>query len=83
MSPEDAVPPSWGDPVSRMGDLSQLGPHRSLCGDTLNAADMDQLMDGGRADLVFTDPPCKSPSTATFAALAQSSIASSPLRLAR
>ena len=57
MSPEDAVPLSWGDPVSRMGDLWQLGRHRLLCGDTRDAGGMDQLMDGGRADLVFTDPP--------------------------
>ena len=57
MSPEDAVPLSWGDPVSRMGDLWQLGRHRLLCGDTRDAAGMDQLMDGGRAELVFTDPP--------------------------
>ena len=56
-APEDAVPPITGDPVTRMGDLWQLGRHRLICGDTRDAAAMDQLLDGGRADLVFTDPP--------------------------
>lgn len=55
--PEDAVPTLSGDPVSRAGDLWLLGRHRLLCGDTRQAADLDRLMDGERADLVFTDPP--------------------------
>ena len=54
---EDQVPELSGVPVSRMGDLWLLGRHRLLCGDTRSTADMDRLMDGGRADLVFTDPP--------------------------
>ncbi len=33
-APEDAVPASSGPPVSRLGDLWQLGRHRLLCGDT-------------------------------------------------
>ena len=56
-TPEDAVPPVSGELVTRMGDLWQLGRHRLLCGDTRDAAAMDRLLDGGRADLVFTDPP--------------------------
>lgn len=55
--PEDAVPAISGEPTSRNGDLLLLGRHRLLCGDTRNAADMDRLMDGASADLVFTDPP--------------------------
>ena len=55
--PEDAVPAMGVDAVTRMGDLWQLGRHRLLCGDTRSSADMDRLMDGARADLVFTDPP--------------------------
>ena len=56
-TPEDAVPVTGGDPVSRAGDLWQLGRHRLLCGDTQDTAAMDRLMDGKTADLVFTDPP--------------------------
>lgn len=56
-APEDAVPEAADVPVSRTGDLWQLGRHRLLCGDTRDAACMDELMQGEVADLVFTDPP--------------------------
>lgn len=56
-APEDAVELASGIPVSRKGDLWQLGRHRLLCGDARNAVDFKALMDGGKADLVFTDPP--------------------------
>ena len=55
--PEDVVPVVDGTPVTRMGDIWQLGRHRLLCGDTRSPTDMDRLMEGERADLVFTDPP--------------------------
>jgi DNA modification methylase len=54
---EDAVPSLPDQAVSQMGDLWLLGRHRLLCGDTRHAADIDRLMDGARADIVFTDPP--------------------------
>jgi DNA modification methylase len=54
---DDLVPKLNGAPVSRLGDLWLLGRHRLLCGDTRSALDMGRLMDGARADLVFTDPP--------------------------
>jgi hypothetical protein len=54
---EDVVPLVSGVPVTRAGDIWQLGRHRLLCGDTRQASDMDRLMDGAVADLVFTDPP--------------------------
>lgn len=56
-APEDAVPVSSGPPVSRQGDLWELGRHRLLCGDTRSLLDLDRLMAGEKADLVFTDPP--------------------------
>ena len=40
-----------------LGDLWQLGDHFLLCGDSTDAAALDRLMQGERADLVFTDPP--------------------------
>jgi DNA modification methylase len=54
---EDAVPDVGETPVSRAGDVWQLGPHRLLCGDATVAASYDALLDGGAVDMVFTDPP--------------------------
>lgn len=56
-SPEDFIPETGGIPVTRAGDIWLLGRHRLLCGDTRDAGAIDRLMAGGRADLVFTDPP--------------------------
>ncbi len=39
------------------GDLIEIGPHRLLCGDSTNSDDVERLMDGEKADMVFTDPP--------------------------
>lgn len=39
------------------GDIIQIGPHRLMCGDSTELADVDRLMDGVGADMVFTDPP--------------------------
>lgn len=55
---EDIIPmPEGGLPVSRPGDLWQLGPHRILCGDGLAAENHDVLLDGKKVRMVFTDPP--------------------------
>lgn len=43
--------------ITQPGDLWILGRHRLLCGDSTNRADVDTLMDGAKADMVFTDPP--------------------------
>ena len=45
------------DAVVRRGDLWHLGKHRFLCGDTRQCTDLDLLMAGKRAQMVFTDPP--------------------------
>lgn len=47
--------------VSILGDLFQLDRHRLLCGDALDEASYQRLLDGRQADAVFSDPPynCK------------------------
>ena len=42
---------------SKLGDLYELGQHRVLCGDSTQQEAVLRLMDGKRADMVFTDPP--------------------------
>jgi DNA modification methylase len=42
---------------SKTGDLYELGTHRLLCGDSTKKEDVDLLMDGNKANMVFTDPP--------------------------
>src|SRR4051812_39774679 len=54
--PDDAPPPPE-TPVSRPGDLWRMGEHRLLCGDATRVEDLQRVLDGGLADLVFTDPP--------------------------
>ena len=51
---ESAIP---DEPRTKMGDLWQLGEHRLICGDSTDPAVIDRLMDGVKADMVFTDPP--------------------------
>lgn len=53
----DEVPEAPEDPITKPGDLWILGNHRLLCGDSTNIQHVDRLMDGQKADMVFTDPP--------------------------
>ena len=53
---EDEVPDK-APAVCKRGDLWQLGDHRLLCGDSTKAEDVARLMDGQKADMVFTDIP--------------------------
>ena len=52
---EASEPPE--QPITRPGDLWLLGGHRLLCGDATVLADVERVLDGGLADLCFTDPP--------------------------
>src|SRR5438874_1569102 len=49
--------PAAGPAVTQPGDLWLLGGHRMLCGNALEGASYDNLLDGGKASLIFTDPP--------------------------
>ena len=53
----DAVPEIPEEPITKEGDLYILGNHRLLCGDSTNIQHVEKLMDGNKADMVFTDPP--------------------------
>lgn len=44
-------------PETKPGDLYILGKHRLLCGDATKAEDYERVLDGKKADLIFTDPP--------------------------
>lgn len=53
---DDDVPES-APAITVKGDLYILGEHRLLCGDSTMIDDVEKLMDGKKADMVFTDPP--------------------------
>lgn len=46
-----------GEAVSKLGEVYQLGRHRLMCGDATKKEDMEKLMDGKKAGMIFTDPP--------------------------
>lgn len=53
----DAAAAEIAEPVSRTGDIWQLGRHRLMCGDATDPTDVSTLMGGNKLDLVITDPP--------------------------
>jgi site-specific DNA-methyltransferase (adenine-specific) len=53
---EDEVPEEV-ESVCKKGDIWQLGEHRLMCGDSTSAEDVSRLMEGSKANLLFTDPP--------------------------
>ncbi len=54
---DDAVPETPEEPISKKGDLWKLGDHLVLCGDATVITDIEKVMGGQLADMVFTDPP--------------------------
>jgi len=59
--PADDILPDQAPPRCRLGDIWQLGPHRLICGDSLDRATVAALMGGEQAQMVFTDPPYNVP----------------------
>jgi DNA modification methylase len=57
LTDEDAVPEVPDQPVTVLGDVWVLGRHRLMCGDSTSIDAVDKLMDGQKADMVFTSPP--------------------------
>ncbi len=55
---EDEAPEvEEGEPDSKLGEVYELGRHRLMCGDSTKKEDVQKLMAGAKADMVFTDPP--------------------------
>ena len=54
---KDEIPDVPINPVSRPGDIWNIGPHRLICGDASDPAVVAALMNGEQARLCFTSPP--------------------------
>jgi len=54
---EDEIPEPSVEPVSKLGQIYQLGRHRVMCGDSTDKASVERLMDKATLDAVVTDPP--------------------------
>lgn len=57
LTDEDTVPEVPEEPKTKPGDIYKLGRHRLMCGDSTSIDAVEKLMDGQRADMIFTDPP--------------------------
>jgi 16S rRNA G966 N2-methylase RsmD len=57
LTDEDAVPEVPEEPITKPGDIYQLGYHRLMCGDSTFIDDVETLMQGTYPDLIHTDPP--------------------------
>lgn len=57
LTDEDAVPEAPETPITVQGDVWVLGNHRLMCGDSTSIDAVEKLMNGTKADMVFTDPP--------------------------
>jgi len=57
LTDEDAVPEIPEDPITKLGDIYQLGNHRLMCGDSTSINAVETLLEKQKADLLFTDPP--------------------------
>ena len=54
---DEAVPEPPEEPITKLGDVWLLGKHRLMCGDSTSLTEVERLMAGEKADMVFTDPP--------------------------
>lgn len=57
LTDEDEIPDTPIEPKTKLGDIYILGNHRLMCGDSTSIDAVEKLMDGVKADMVFTDPP--------------------------
>jgi site-specific DNA-methyltransferase (adenine-specific) len=56
---EDEVPEvdEESEPITKLGDIWQLGRHRLMCGSSTDEKDVRMLMNGEKAKMLFTSPP--------------------------
>lgn len=56
---EDEIPEvdEKSEPTTKLGDIWQLGRHRLMCGSSTNEKDVQKLMNGEKAKMLFTSPP--------------------------
>jgi DNA modification methylase len=54
---EEHVPETPEEPITKAGDIWQLGNHRLICGDSTSADSYSKLLGDESVDMVFTDPP--------------------------
>ena len=54
---KDDIVPENAPTRAKLGDIWALGRHRVMCGDSTKKEDVEKLMNGKMADMVFTDPP--------------------------
>lgn len=57
LTDEDSVPELPEEPKTKLGDIYKLGNHRLMCGDSTSFDAVDKLMEGKKANMIFTDPP--------------------------
>jgi DNA modification methylase len=57
LTDDDLVPEAQATAITAPGDVWVLGDHRLLCGDATLMSDVEKVLAGGRADMVFCDPP--------------------------
>jgi DNA modification methylase len=50
-------PTDFGHPITKLGDIWNAGPHRILCGNSIESSSFDALMHDDKASVVITDPP--------------------------
>ena len=81
--PEMSARTFAGPAVTQTGDLWLLGTHRLLCGDARDKAAFDHLLEGAKAEFVFTDPPYNVAIDGHVCGLGAFVIATSPWAAAR
>jgi site-specific DNA-methyltransferase (adenine-specific) len=54
---EPPAPNMEAEPMTKEGDIYQLGDHRLICGDSTKPETIQKLLDGEKVDLLITDPP--------------------------
>jgi DNA modification methylase len=57
LTDEDAVPDVPEEPITKLGDIYQLGNHRLMCGDSTSIDAVEKLVNNNKIDLCYTDPP--------------------------